>query len=68
MVRQTCSKFSNEGFNLKNVCHAWGYQFEHHNALADAKACGFITDWLDDEIEPHIPTKQTKISLHTTKK
>ncbi len=79
MVRQTCSKFSNEGFNLKNVCHAWGYQFEHHNALADAKACGFITstvlreksqgitDWLDDEIEPRIPTKQTKIYTKKSK-
>lgn len=74
MVRQTCAKFSDEGFNLKNVCNTWGYQFNHHNALEDAKACGFIattvlrenrqtiTDWLDDEyIEPSIPTKQTRI-------
>lgn len=80
MVRQTCSKFADNGFNLKNVCDVWGYKFQHHNALEDAKACGFIactvlrensqkiTDWLDDEyIEPTIPTKQTQVYFNTTK-
>lgn len=74
MVRQTCSKFSDSGFNLKNVCDSWGYQFNHHNALEDAKACGFIAttvlrensqsieDWLDDyDVESIIPKKETKV-------
>lgn len=74
MARQTCSKFSNEGFNLYNVCATWGYQFHHHHALEDAKACGFIAntilreksqsihDWLDDEyVVPTTPPKTTQI-------
>lgn len=80
MVRQTCSKFSNEGFNLSNVCATWGYKFHHHRALEDAKACGFIAntvlreksqsihDWLDDEyITPITPPKTTQIYKNSSK-
>lgn len=59
MVRSAVEKWANNGYSLANVCQAWGYQFEHHNALEDAKACGFIVntilrekqssihDWID---------------------
>ncbi len=30
------------GYGLANVCNKIGHQFKHHNALADAKACGQI--------------------------
>lgn len=43
MVRDTCQRFSTSGYNLANVCKAWRYTFDHHNALEDAKACGFVT-------------------------
>lgn len=42
MVRDTCQRFAYKGYNLANVCQEWGYQFNHHDALEDAKACGFI--------------------------
>ena len=43
LVRRTCHRFANKGYNLANVCKEWNYKFDHHNALEDAKACGFIT-------------------------
>lgn len=42
MVRATVEKWAMSGYSLANVCQSWGYQFHHHNALEDAKACGFI--------------------------
>lgn len=42
MVRETCSRFEHKGYNLANVCKEWNYQFNHHDALEDAKACGYI--------------------------
>ncbi|MDY3306674.1 exonuclease domain-containing protein [Psychrobacter sanguinis] len=60
MVRHTCQRFSKKGYNLANVCNEWNYQFNHHDALEDAKACGYIVttilrenslsiiDWLPD--------------------
>lgn len=59
MVRDTCQRFEKSGYNLANVCQEWKYSFNHHDALEDAKACGFvtitilrennasITDWLE---------------------
>ena len=59
MVRDTCKRFEKSGYNLANICKEWQYPFIHHDALEDAKACGFvaitilrensasITDWLD---------------------
>lgn len=43
MVRDTCQRFSTSGYNLANVCKEWRYAFDHHDALEDAKACGFVT-------------------------
>lgn len=59
MVRETCEKWAYSGYSLSNVCNEWGYSFSHHDALEDAKACGFIVktilreqqqsinDWID---------------------
>lgn len=61
MVRDTCQRFSTSGYNLANVCKEWRYAFDHHDALEDAKACGFVTttilrennasimEWLKDQ-------------------
>ncbi len=44
MVRRTWPQFSQKGYGLKPMCKFLGYSdFAHHDALADAKACGFIT-------------------------
>lgn len=32
------------GWGLKKVCDSLGYNFEHHNALEDAKAAAYITN------------------------
>lgn len=31
-----------QGYGLKDVCRMLEYEFEHHNALEDAKACGHV--------------------------
>lgn len=40
--RRVWSEFSRSGYGLANVCKKIGYVFEHHNALEDAKAAGYI--------------------------
>lgn len=42
IARRAWSEFSKRGYGLGNVCKALGYKFEHHDALADAKAAGHI--------------------------
>lgn len=42
MVRRSMEGYRYSGYGLKSVCNDWGYEFNHHNALEDAKACGFI--------------------------
>jgi DNA polymerase-3 subunit epsilon len=42
IVRRTWPQFAQRGYGLKNVCDFLEYDFLHHNALADAKAAGFI--------------------------
>ncbi len=42
IVRQAYRQFAYKGYNLANVCKVLNYQFEHHDALADAKACGHV--------------------------
>lgn len=41
-ARVTWCEFEKSGYGLKNVCDFLGYEFEHHNALADAKASAFV--------------------------
>ena len=42
VARRTWAQFARLGYGVKNVCDFLGYEFTHHNALADAKAAGFI--------------------------
>ena len=42
IARRAWKQFARKGYALKNVCDFLGYAFEHHNALADAKAAGFL--------------------------
>jgi DNA polymerase III subunit epsilon len=40
--RRTWEQFAWSGYGLKSVCATLGYQFEHHDALEDAKAAAHI--------------------------
>lgn len=42
VARRTWAEFARRGYGLANVCNHIGYNFEHHNALEDAKASGQI--------------------------
>lgn len=42
VVRRTWAEFANSGYGLENVCRRIGYEFEHHDALEDAKAAGHV--------------------------
>lgn len=42
VVRRTWPEFAWKGYGLANVCRKIGYEFEHHDALEDAKAAGAI--------------------------
>jgi DNA polymerase-3 subunit epsilon len=42
VTRRTWEEFRNRGYGLKNVARFLGYEFEHHDALEDAKAAGEI--------------------------
>ena len=42
VVRRAWEELSRSGYGLSNVCKIIGYEFEHHDALEDAKACGHV--------------------------
>jgi len=42
VARRVWKQFARRGYGLKSLCNFLGYEFAHHNALADAKAAGFI--------------------------
>lgn len=42
VVRRTWKDLAWKGYGLANVCSRIGYQFQHHDALEDAKAAGFV--------------------------
>ena len=42
VVRRTWKDLAWKGYGLANVCSRIGYAFEHHDALEDAKAAGFV--------------------------
>lgn len=74
LVRRTCQRFSVKGYNLANVCKEWNYNFTHHDALEDAKACGFITvtilrenslsihDWVEESEYNRVHHQQRRVS------
>jgi len=42
VARRTWKDCARSGYGLANVCKRLGYEFQHHNALEDAKAAGHI--------------------------
>lgn len=42
VVRRTWKDLAWKGYGLANVCSKIGYEFKHHDALEDAKACGYV--------------------------
>lgn len=42
VARRAWPEFSRRGYGLANLCEKLGYEFEHHDALADAKACATV--------------------------
>jgi len=42
VVRRTWKDLAWKGYGLANVCSRIGYKFQHHDALEDAKAAGFV--------------------------
>lgn len=42
VVRRTWHDLSRKGYGLANVCQKIGHDFQHHNALEDAKAAGHV--------------------------
>lgn len=42
VARRAWEECAWKGYGLSNVCKIIGFQFQHHNALEDAKACGAI--------------------------
>ena len=42
VVRRAWKEYAQSGYGLYNVCQALGYEFNHHDALEDAKAAAHI--------------------------
>jgi DNA polymerase-3 subunit epsilon len=42
IARRAWPRFARQGYSLKNICSFLGYDFQHHDALADAKAAGVV--------------------------
>src|SRR5690554_1920582 len=42
VARRAWAECASRGYGLANVCRLIGYEFQHHNALEDAKAAGHI--------------------------
>lgn len=42
VARRTWSQFSQRGYGLSSLCEFLGYEFQHHDALEDAKAAGHV--------------------------
>ena len=42
VARRTWAECARSGYGLADVCRLIGYEFQHHNALEDAKAAGHV--------------------------
>lgn len=42
VARRAWAECASSGYGLANVCRLIGYEFQHHNALEDAKAAGHV--------------------------
>ena len=50
ITRRAWPHLAQRGYGLANVCEMLGYEFDHHNALADARACGEVVLAASQEI------------------
>ncbi|MDN5565995.1 MAG: 3'-5' exoribonuclease [Psychrobacter sp.] len=68
LVRRAFSQFAHKGYNLANVCKLLNYQFEHHDALADAKACGHVVTTIlrenSESIKDYVNVSHSKRSYN----
>jgi DNA polymerase III subunit epsilon len=42
VAKRAWKEFAYQGYSLKNICKFLGYNFNHHDALEDAKAAGYV--------------------------
>lgn len=49
VARRAWEQFALRGFALGNLCEHFGYVYKAHDALEDAKACGFVLSRAIDE-------------------
>ena len=76
VARRTWSDCSKSGYGLSSLCERIGYEFKHHDALEDAKACGHVlanairesgmslSDWLvrvEQPISPSVSRSEKSI-------
>ena len=73
VARRAWQERARSGYNLASVCAMLGYEFDHHDALSDAKAAAFvllaacdatgmtIEDWLE-RVAKRTPRKRERIS------
>lgn len=78
IARRTWAEYAKGGYGLANVCQKIGYDFKHHDALEDAKACAQIvfaaieesglslSEWLE-RVEKPINPNNPNISYLTGK-
>ena len=71
VTRRCWDEFSYKGYGLSNVCEKLGYNFDHHDALEDAKASAYILmsatmkeentidDWLERISNPILSNAKT---------
>jgi DNA polymerase III subunit epsilon len=74
VARRAWQQFSRSGYGLQNICAMIGYQFQHHDALEDAKAAGQVLiaamsltgldleGWLKRVRQPIDPTLEKRIA------
>jgi len=74
VARRAWKEYSRSGYGLRNLCNFIGYNFQHHDALEDAKAAGnvmlaaisqtglTIDDWLTRVRQPIDPTLGQRIA------
>jgi len=61
VVRRTWNELSKKGYGLANVAKKLNLEFEHHNALEDAKTCGIILLKALEELSMDLNEIQTRV-------
>jgi DNA polymerase-3 subunit epsilon len=67
-VRLGWQEYSKSGYGLKKISDKLGINFEHHNALADAKAAGLVLIEAAKRIDQNIASLWDQISLDAARR